>query len=143
MDEIHLEVIVKRVIRLKRSSSRSIRSPVAVRIERRALGLDRNVPHAFSGEAAACPKHCKDTYITTNHTILVTAARSPPDHRSNPGHRPIQSHCDSTLGIVGRQKLDTLYTLPQDLAFLIGCEIGGCGDNEGGRMQPNDPRSSY
>jgi hypothetical protein len=31
----------------------------------------------------------------------------------------------------------------QDLAFLIGCEIGGCGDNEGGRMQPNDPRTSY
>ena len=32
-----------------------------------------------SGEAAACPKHCKDAYITTNHTILVTAARSPQD----------------------------------------------------------------
>eukprot|EP01043_Picozoa_sp_COSAG02_P060957 COSAG02_NODE_8078_length_2719_cov_39.390076_1_plen_123_part_00 len=32
-----------------------------------------------SGEAAACPKHCKDAYITTNHTILVTAAGSPQD----------------------------------------------------------------
>ena len=44
---MYSEVIVKRVVRLKRGSSRSIRSPVAVRIERSALGLDRNVPHAF------------------------------------------------------------------------------------------------
>ena len=47
MNEIYSEVIVKRVVRLKRSSARPTGCPVAFRIEASALGLDRNVPHTF------------------------------------------------------------------------------------------------
>ena len=47
MNEIYSKVVVKRVVRLKRSSARPTGCPVAFRIEASALGLNLNVPHTF------------------------------------------------------------------------------------------------
>ena len=51
------------------------RTTTLPRPQRQRVGLFCGLG-GYSGEAAACPKHCKDTYITTNHTNLVTATRS-------------------------------------------------------------------
>ena len=125
MNEIYSKVIVKRVVRLKRSSSRSIRSPVAVRIERRALGLDRKNP---SGSATTTGVRCIMRFASAlgplDPTIMARCSTPQPSSRwqiqlrtkhlvlaMTPGKRPfarchqywisIKTNRATRIGVVG------------------------------------------